>query len=928
MTDKGNKDYLELRPFCTHTSRLIEMFLIFGYEEDFILEITTEYIQSNINNINENELNEFKVNDCPKIINIISSELNRDMMPLDSAINFCFPLPFIIYIKKETNNNLYEPKSKNSFFQNRSVTNIYNIYSLMFYESILILNNQYRIFIPKIFMIISQFCLFNLFRKILNEIYNLFISSSIEIPIEIQIYNIVNFIPSPIHSPINYILFPKDNLNEYANINETEFLNLQNQKIINIEQLRMYPYFDYNLCEIFRILPYQVLSELFLHIFIENQIYVFSEDLEKLDIVITEIICFINQFDSNYNWSTYSIGEKEINDVDNSKIVGRPNSCIIGIADSYSEKHIKSLQTLNDNSFIAFDLDNKIFHCIVKQKNVSSTLKNEQEKFQSFFKFIHDCIYNEKSSGNIEKIIYNLVMNLKEIYNNLGYNQESENIDFYSDDILNNKKLLNIFYDFLINILAETNILFSFQQFNEPLNGKYYEIKSENIKNVQLNKYLDEEKIFLEYFSVCLKQDSFSHYMTGNIDDISIEFLVNCYISEYFMVIKKMFETSDFYTINYFDIIDKFYPNTKSFNVHFQEFYKYYIKNYQKFFFYFISSDNILKKIDSNKMIYKYKKIELDNSIILKYIQFLNQLKKEEIKLIFPSLIKIEEPPFIEIKEETLLNIIEDYFFEEKIIKPKELIIICFLIFLSFNLEKIDIVLLKTTILGNLWSITFFLRKYIYRLLYVYYTLCVSEVKIGKFNFLSKKNIYMEIYNILKPKGILPNIKLIDLINKITILYEENKEKIQNFTEEESKLNQLFFSIKEKDNIFTCDLEENGKIIDNKDEIIELSEKLENSYYNGFIKENIKLHFKTKELIVNNDITCAIYSIYKLFQTCNDLYNKYINSFDLKSIESDLLKEVIVNLIFYLGNNTLNRLLLKSLFLCLYNENETEQTNK
>lgn len=150
MTDKGNKDYLELRPFCTHTSRLIEMFLIFGYEEDFILEITTEYIQSNINNINENELNEFKVNDCPKIINIISSELNRDMMPLDSAINFCFPLPFIIYIKKETNNNLYEPKSKNSFFQNRSVTNIYNIYSLMFYESILILNNQYRIFIPKI----------------------------------------------------------------------------------------------------------------------------------------------------------------------------------------------------------------------------------------------------------------------------------------------------------------------------------------------------------------------------------------------------------------------------------------------------------------------------------------------------------------------------------------------------------------------------------------------------------------------------------------------------------------------------------------------------------------------------------------------------------------------------------------------------------
>ena len=447
----------ELIPFGVSSSELIECFLICGYETLLINENISQYIIKNESNIKENELNEFNFYTSPKIYSTISSNFTREMFPIDKAIYYIFPLPNKIYFTKESTENNIKPDNKYYFIQNGSTSNdkiLYNMFCYVFYEEIMILDNKYKVFNPKIFMIISQYTLYNLFRKILIDIRNLFYSNSIEIPIEIQIYNILNFIPAPIHSNLNYFLFQNYNLNKYINTNEEEFINLPDNIKYNSNQLRMYPFYDCNLCEIFKLLPYDILAELYLFIFYEMQIYFFSKDLEKLNIIMNILISLFYQFDSQYNWQIFSVGEYEIKNCVDSVILGKPFSNLTGINVSYSEEYGKEL--LNP-PFICFDYENKEFYYFKKGEN---------DKEKAVMNYIQNIIINQKISGNLDTTIMNLTRSLKDLSNQLGYNNNNndEKIEFFSDNTSNNKKLLNIFYDFFTNILTILNSIFSFEK--------------------------------------------------------------------------------------------------------------------------------------------------------------------------------------------------------------------------------------------------------------------------------------------------------------------------------------------------------------------------------------------------------------------------------------------------------------------------------
>ena len=902
----------ELIPFGVSSSELIECFLICGYETLLINENISQYIIKNESNIKENELNEFNFYTSPKIYSTISSNFTREMFPIDKAIYYIFPLPNKIYFTKVSTENNIKPDNKYYFIQNGSTSNdkiLYNMFCYVFYEEIMILDNKYKVFNPKIFMIISQYTLYNLFRKILIDIRNLFYSNSIEIPIEIQIYNILNFIPAPIHSNLNYFLFQNYNLDKYINTNEEEFINLPDNIKYNSNQLRMYPFYDCNLCEIFKLLPYDILAELYLFIFYEIQIYFFSKDLEKLNIIMNILISLFYQFDSQYNWQIFSVGEYEIKNCVDSVILGKPFSNLTGINVSYSEEYGKEL--LNP-PFICFDYENKEFYYFKKGEN---------DKEKAVMNYIQNIIINQKISGNLDTTIMNLTRSLKDLSNQLGYNNNNndEKIEFFSDNTSNNKKLLNIFYDFFTNILTILNSIFSFEKLENPKKGKYYVVKfnKKNEINIGNNKEINDFfQNILDY-----KMDTFIQYIIGSSEPVKSLFC-NYQIAECFMIFKKISTLNDKkIEIDYFGLMDQLYEENKTVNIHFYNFFIYYKEKLQNFFSKYIDSDNIIKTIKDNKVIYKYKNIELDKSILLKYTQILNQLSEEEINNIFPSKNILNLPFYIEVKDNKFFNIFDNYVFEKKLISSKELLYISFLMFFTINTEKKQIINLKTTLLGFLWTLNFGVLKYIYRILFVYYKICEIQVKNEDYSILSMIDYYLDIFNVLNSKGILPHNKILYLVNQIYIIYENNKEKLQSQKIENNEIDNFYNNIKNKDIVFTCDLEDNNVKIEDEKKKEEIEVLCENKDLSLIKEETLKIHFNTNEIKNNNDLKCNLYSYYKLFQTINELYKHFIQTFDLKSLDSNILKEIIVNLILYFSKGQIkNKIILKFLLLCLYED--------
>ena len=84
-------------------------------------------------------------------------------------------------------------------------------------------------------MIISQYPFFKIFNELCDEIFELFNKNQFQIPIEIQIYNIINFFPAPDDTGLKMTLILKEELNKIEFIgNQEEFLILVFKKNITL----------------------------------------------------------------------------------------------------------------------------------------------------------------------------------------------------------------------------------------------------------------------------------------------------------------------------------------------------------------------------------------------------------------------------------------------------------------------------------------------------------------------------------------------------------------------------------------------------------------------------------------------------------------------------------------------------------------------
>ena len=115
----------------------------------------------------------------------------------------------------------------------KSINGFAHIFYRKYYKNKNIGEKIVSFFVPVIFCIISEFPFYNSFYLLCNQIKNLYEEKNIEVPLEIFIYNIINFTLSPINNDIFLFIEPIS-----FPTKKIEIKNFQdNKKINNIEEV-------------------------------------------------------------------------------------------------------------------------------------------------------------------------------------------------------------------------------------------------------------------------------------------------------------------------------------------------------------------------------------------------------------------------------------------------------------------------------------------------------------------------------------------------------------------------------------------------------------------------------------------------------------------------------------------------------------------
>ena len=142
-------------------------------------------------------------------------------------------------------------------------------------------------YFPKFFITISQYSYYFACHKICKYIQEQFLRDNIDIPLEVQIYNIINFLPCTLNSNLKLSIYA---LNEVLNCkNIDEFKNLVNSNkdnIIYLYQLGAYRHSEINFGKILDILTPELLIRILFVILNRGGVAFFHEDLELLSYVI------------------------------------------------------------------------------------------------------------------------------------------------------------------------------------------------------------------------------------------------------------------------------------------------------------------------------------------------------------------------------------------------------------------------------------------------------------------------------------------------------------------------------------------------------------------------------------------------------------------------------------------------------------------
>ena len=921
----GEKLLIKKYPYLGYSENLIEYFSIIGYSENFIPELISTYKQkfkttNTTNNNNNNQCSSKNKNPYPPtVLSSITSKTDYGIVDNELIITQIYPenpkliLSGLNQPTPEKSSVIYSfcfdsTDGKEKLF--------YTCFGYKFYELYQDPNTEDEYYIPKAFCIISQYPFFNAFYLICKNLYNSIANNTSKIPFEILVYNIVNYIPSPMNSNLELYLFGNEN------------------EKIELNQLNGYPNIDFDLYEIFNLLPLNLILEVYMLSFLEQSILFFSSNLELLN----TIMYIINMFnypcnDTTYFWHIVSVSKKNL--VEENRFVGKIMSSLLGVNTTYDD----SINTFAFGSYhYVVDIDNKKIY-FKESLNISFGEREEMNKLIQLVGYI-ESIFKEKSTNShfLKQPLTKLKKNLEEyldrnIPNFSSYFSSYPNknvVNFFKDEIKSgemNKKILEFFYDCNLTILTK------FYNDNQ-LNTSFDKIVQEEGSNfddsiASVKSYNEEEKNFVDIFRNTVKYKIYFDNFMQDFDVMDV-FKIPFLFSRIFIEL-KIKEPNKICCDNmeYFNVIDQLYRlNNKKLTIkklNFNIFNQHYIESLSQYFKKFYVNEyenNIFDKIEdenqNNNMIIiynpKYKLINLNKKIINRYIYLLqNFYEKQELETLFPCT-KIKEDKNIKIIDRRLINqVVKNKLIEIRFISSLNFLIyaLVYVVCLTITFHPFDkMISYLLDIQNSIKLINFFMGDYLYKLIKSIYKYYLINRKTRKFPYMTLSHVKMYfcvLANFIRQKFIVPNEEMMVILKNFfsEIIFQERKE--LNILDEENRLNL------NKRNLCNEDVYKTGNymlfmkycfsakgIYKSKTMVNRAMEELGNC--NVIIKNskrisNPRIVIKIKEYVYN----CRFLSPQKLCKDAENLFEDLFDNYNLDFVNLNIgkLRELILNLIQY-----------------------------
>ena len=878
-----NELLIKKNPYMALSPSLIEYFAIIGYKESYIPKIIDTY---------KKKKNEYK----PTVISSITSKSDYELIDNKLIISQIYPEnPSTILIDKN-NPNFEAPNTSNLIYSfcfdstDGKEKIFYVCYAFKFYEKYkynIINNFSEEYYIPKAFCIISQYYYFSIFEYICKNLYNLFENNNNnenkdQIPLEILVYNIVNFIPSPIFHSLQFDLFGYD----------------KHEKGKEIRQMSGYPYLEFDLSEIFNFLPLNLVLEIYFLTFLELSIIFFCSDLELLNMVM--FIMFALNYPSNdspYYWHVVSVSKD--NFVGENQFVGKFMVSFVGVNCVYNSE-------FNTSAFGKFhyivDLNNKKCFLIEaeeldEERDIMDfqNMKDIQTYFRNILK------ENKNDNYFIKKNILNLKNKLESVLNsNPEYNisPKAKYVNFFkiSKDIMsNNKKIQESFYDFNINIL-----MLLIQDY--ALNDSFTAIKKDDvnksvkkinklIKIEENNELSKEENLFLQIYRSSSKYGLYYENFIKNFEAIDVLSVPLSFSEEFINERINLMKNKSGNQISLFSIMDLFFlsdrPQTLSTLNSIESTYSEKLKKY-------------FKRFKKTK-----KLISFNKNIINRYIYLLNNLfNEEEIFDIFPYLRIQLNHTMISVNRkyirETIIEYLENS--QDAIPTTNFLIYSCIYIFaISISLHSYQRMLYYINdIFKSLKNTSVLMRHFIFILIktfYKYYLLHDTN------NISSVKMYIFMMINFLKENLIIPNEEMLKFLRNFfnRVKEEESKEKSSKKSISESSNDNFIKISKEKDFLLFMKYCFTSKKMFKPHNMVSVAMK-ENNICNMVIKTGNKSNLPRIVIKIQDYSNSSLfYSPRKVYKFTKEIYNEFYDKhgLDISKVKIIKIRECLINLILY-----------------------------
>ena len=916
----GDQLLIKKNPYLGYSENLIEYFSIIGYTEIFIPELIS-ILKQNKNTNNNANINQSTLKNknpyAPTVLSSITSKNDYGIVDNELIITQLYPEnPKLISYEI----NQPEPEKSNVIYSfcfdssDGKKKIFYTCFGYKFYELYKDVNTDEMYYIPKAFCIISQYPFFNTFFLICKNMHNLIVTNSNKIPLEILVYNIVNYIPSPMNSNLELYLF--------GNENETSK--------IQINQLSGYPNIDFELYEIFNILPLNIILLTYILTFLEQSILFFSSNLEYLNIIIYIFYMFNYPCnDSTYYWHIVSVGKNDL--IEENKYVGKIMVSFLGVNATYNDNI--DTYAFSDYHYIV-DIDNK--KIIFKESlNISMDQKEESIKINLLYSYI-DSIFKEKNVNSyyLKQPLLNLKNHLEvfltENILNYSTNPRKNNVNFFKDEIKNidiSKKILEFFYDCNLSLLTK------FYNDNE-LNTSFDKIVKEENNNfddsiASIKNYSDEEKIFVDLFRSTIKYKIYFDNFMKDFEVMDV-FKIPFLFSEKFIELKLKDKEQNKIccdNLGFFSIIDYLYRLTNkqkimTKKITFNYFYQHYLEKLSKYFksFFISDYDNSIFENDEIKqyMIIVNKPnnqlINFNKKIINRYMYLLqNSYENKDIEEIFPHF-KTKEDRVIKIIDRRIIyQVIKNKLIDNKFISPLNFLIysLIYVVCLTITLHPFDqMISYLLQIQNSIKLINFFMRDNIYTLIKSIYKYYLINKQIRKYPTMILTHVKMYfciLANFIRQIFIVPNEEMMIILKNFfsEIIFQERKE--LNILDEENKHN--LNKKKEVNNnedfyktknylVFMKHCFHSKGMIKSKTMVDSCME--ESGNFNSIIK-SIKNYPEIVIKIKDYVYSCKFYQPLKLYRDAENLFEDFFDNYNLniESLNIQKLREIILNLIIY-----------------------------